>query len=127
MVRVGREHGTDKHMELNPSLRRVESIGTMKGLRIYGTLVLLTLTGCAGQSWKVASLENIYDYREANFEKKCVTVQVAAASAVECRALRSKLDTFRTDLQAASKSLTKGGSIKLQLSAAQADEKAVRP
>jgi hypothetical protein len=114
-------------MELNPSLRRVESIGTMKGLRIYGTLALLTLTGCAGQSWKVASLENIYDYREAHFEQKCVAVQVAAASAVECRALRSKLDTFRADLGAASKALTNGGDIKLQLAAVQADEKAVRP
>jgi hypothetical protein len=99
----------------------------MKGLRIYGTLALLTLPGCAGQSWKVASLENIHDYREASFEKKCVAVQVAAASAEECRALRSKLDTFRADLKAASNALTNGGDIKLQLAAVQADEKAVRP
>jgi hypothetical protein len=98
----------------------------MKGLRIYGTLALLTLTGCAGQSWKVASLMNKYDWYENRYEETCVNVQPTAGSVVECRATRVKLDEFRKHLLESSKALVNGGNIHLQLSQTQKDAKVMK-
>jgi hypothetical protein len=87
---------------------------------------VITLSGCAGQSWKVASLLNVYDYQEARYEERCVAVQVAAAKAEECRAFRAKLDEFRKHSAEASKALKNGGSISPQLKQLQSDAKGIQ-
>jgi hypothetical protein len=84
--------------------------------KALGVLGVVAITGCSGQSYRVASYLNEYDYREARYEERCVAVQVAAAKAEECRAFRAKLDYFRDHAAPEAKvALQKGGSIKLQL------------
>jgi hypothetical protein len=91
--------------------------------KALGVLAVLAISGCSGQSYKVASYLNEYDFREARYEERCVAVQVAAAKAEECRAFRAKLDEFRKHASEAAKALKAGGSIRLQLAQIKSDAK----
>ena len=98
----------------------------LRRARTYWAVYLLLGTGCAGQAWKVASYLNTYDFVEARFEDRCVSVQVNAAGVVECRALKAKLDEFRKHLGEASKAVKAGGAADLQLAQIKKDAKGLR-
>jgi hypothetical protein len=94
--------------------------------KALGVLAALTISGCSGQSYRVASYLNQYDFREARYEERCVSVQVAAAKAEECRAFRAKLDLFRAHASEAAKALRNGGSITLQMGQLKSDAKGLQ-
>lgn len=82
---------------------------------------MLTMTGCHSTAYKVATIQNEYDFRLARYTESCRIV----SPPTWCSDYYAKLLLAEKHLHEAAAAVKNGGAMTLQLQAIQTDEKVI--
>jgi hypothetical protein len=96
-------------------------------LRVAGAALALTvLLGCARftPAYKVATIENDYNFRLARYKETCPPAPATAPA--WCGAYEKQLVNFKKHIQEAGLALKAGGGLPLQVKQVKADDAAVK-
>lgn len=91
--------------------------------RVFFVLTAVALAGCSSSTYKVATAQNVYDFRLARYDEACHVQDFPAW----CSDYQKKLNAFEKHLHEAAVALKWGGGMPLQLDQLKQDEKAVKP